>query len=129
MLGARYVFNAWEKVLFAKGTLPVLLRHHRYADAQIGRACIPIAGPDEARTVKAGITLVALRDEQRPEERIGAGFDAAVVLHSDPCAAIVRDDRIREEGAEIIPCAREEHRVVAEVHRLPCNSAICAGGS
>ena len=34
VLGARYVFNTWEKVLFAKGTLPVLLRHHRYADAQ-----------------------------------------------------------------------------------------------
>ncbi len=34
VLGARYVFSAWEKVLFAKGTLPVLLRHHRYADAQ-----------------------------------------------------------------------------------------------
>ena len=34
VLGARYVFNSWEKVLFAKGTLPVLLRHHRYADAQ-----------------------------------------------------------------------------------------------
>jgi 15-cis-phytoene desaturase len=34
VLNARYVFNAWEKLLFAKGTLPVLLRDHRYADAQ-----------------------------------------------------------------------------------------------
>lgn len=34
VLNARYVFNNWEKVLFAKGTLPVLLRHHQYADAQ-----------------------------------------------------------------------------------------------
>jgi uncharacterized protein with NAD-binding domain and iron-sulfur cluster len=34
VLGARYVFNAWEKVLFATGTLPVLLRDHAYADRQ-----------------------------------------------------------------------------------------------
>lgn len=34
VLNARYVFNHWEKVLFAKGTLPVLLRDHRYAAAQ-----------------------------------------------------------------------------------------------
>jgi 15-cis-phytoene desaturase len=34
VLGARYVFNRWEKLLFAKGTLPVLLRDHAYADAQ-----------------------------------------------------------------------------------------------
>jgi 15-cis-phytoene desaturase len=34
VLNARYVFNHWEKLLFAKGTLPVLLRDHRYADAQ-----------------------------------------------------------------------------------------------
>jgi len=34
VLNARYVFNHWEKVLFAKGTLPVLMRDHRYADAQ-----------------------------------------------------------------------------------------------
>ena len=34
VLGARYVFNHWEKILFATGTLPVLLRDHRYADAQ-----------------------------------------------------------------------------------------------
>jgi uncharacterized protein with NAD-binding domain and iron-sulfur cluster len=34
VLGARYVFNAWEKVLFATGTLPVLLRDHGYADRQ-----------------------------------------------------------------------------------------------
>jgi 15-cis-phytoene desaturase len=34
VLNARYVFNAREKLLFAKGTLPVLLRDHRYADAQ-----------------------------------------------------------------------------------------------
>jgi 15-cis-phytoene desaturase len=34
VLGARYVFNRWEKLLFATGTLPVLLRDHAYADAQ-----------------------------------------------------------------------------------------------
>jgi phytoene desaturase len=34
VLGARYVFNAWEKILFATGTLPVLLRDHAYADRQ-----------------------------------------------------------------------------------------------
>jgi 15-cis-phytoene desaturase len=34
VLNARYVFNHWEKLLFAKGTLPVLMRDHRYADAQ-----------------------------------------------------------------------------------------------
>ncbi|HEX3549051.1 MAG TPA: FAD-dependent oxidoreductase [Candidatus Elarobacter sp.] len=34
VLGARYVFNRWEKALFATGTLPVLLRNHAYADAQ-----------------------------------------------------------------------------------------------
>ena len=34
VLNARYVFNHWEKLLFAKGTLPVLLRDHGYADAQ-----------------------------------------------------------------------------------------------
>lgn len=34
VLNARYVFNHWEKLLFAKGTLPVLLRDHRYAEAQ-----------------------------------------------------------------------------------------------
>ena len=34
VLNARYVFNHWEKLLFATGTLPVLMRDHRYADAQ-----------------------------------------------------------------------------------------------
>jgi len=34
VLNARYVFNGWEKLLFAAGTLPVLLRDHRYAEAQ-----------------------------------------------------------------------------------------------
>ena len=34
VLNARYVFNTWEKVLFAKGTLPVLLRRHAYAARQ-----------------------------------------------------------------------------------------------
>src|SRR3984885_2084330 len=34
VLGARYVFNTWEKVLFATGTLPVLRGDHAYADAQ-----------------------------------------------------------------------------------------------
>jgi len=34
VLNAKYVFNHWEKVLFAKGTLPVLLSDHKYADAQ-----------------------------------------------------------------------------------------------
>lgn len=34
VLSARNVFNAREKLLFASGTLPVLLRDHRYAEAQ-----------------------------------------------------------------------------------------------
>ena len=34
VLNARYVFNHWEKVLFATGTLPVLLRDHAYAERQ-----------------------------------------------------------------------------------------------
>ncbi|MDB5042901.1 MAG: zeta-carotene desaturase [Candidatus Eremiobacteraeota bacterium] len=34
VLNARYVFNAWEKLLFATGTLPVLLRDHAYAEKQ-----------------------------------------------------------------------------------------------
>ena len=34
VLGARYIFNALEKVLFAKGTLPVILRDHSYAERQ-----------------------------------------------------------------------------------------------
>ena len=34
VLNAKYVFNNWEKVLFAKGTLPVLLRDHEYAEKQ-----------------------------------------------------------------------------------------------
>jgi 15-cis-phytoene desaturase len=34
VLRARHVFNHWEKLLFARGTLPVLLRAHRYAEAQ-----------------------------------------------------------------------------------------------
>jgi 15-cis-phytoene desaturase len=34
VLNARYVFNAWEKLLFATGTLPVLLRDHDYATRQ-----------------------------------------------------------------------------------------------
>ncbi len=34
VLGARHVFNHWEKALFARGTLPVLMRNHAYADAQ-----------------------------------------------------------------------------------------------
>jgi phytoene desaturase len=34
VLNARYVFNHWEKLLFAKGTLPVLLGDHAYASAQ-----------------------------------------------------------------------------------------------
>ena len=34
VLNARYVFNAWEKVLFAAGTLPVLVGDQQYADRQ-----------------------------------------------------------------------------------------------
>ena len=34
VLNARYVFNAWEKVLFATGTLPVLVGDQNYADRQ-----------------------------------------------------------------------------------------------
>ena len=34
VLNARYVFNTIEKLLFATGTFPVLLRDHRYADRQ-----------------------------------------------------------------------------------------------
>ena len=34
VLGARYIFNNLEKVLFASGTLPVLVRHHAYAAGQ-----------------------------------------------------------------------------------------------
>ena len=34
VLGARYIFNAFEKVLFATGTLPVLLQQHAYAERQ-----------------------------------------------------------------------------------------------
>jgi len=34
VLGAKYVFNTWEKLLFAAGTLPVLLRDHGYAARQ-----------------------------------------------------------------------------------------------
>lgn len=34
VLNARYVFNTWEKLLFAKGTLPILLGDHDYAERQ-----------------------------------------------------------------------------------------------
>jgi len=34
VLNARYVFNAWEKLLFALGTLPILLRDQAYAERQ-----------------------------------------------------------------------------------------------
>src|ERR1035437_3951731 len=34
VLNARYVFNHWENVQFAKGSLPVLLGDHAYASAQ-----------------------------------------------------------------------------------------------
>jgi 15-cis-phytoene desaturase len=34
VLNARYVFNAWEKLLFATGTLPILLGDHTYAERQ-----------------------------------------------------------------------------------------------
>jgi 15-cis-phytoene desaturase len=34
VLNARYVFNAWEKVLFALGTLPILTGDHAYAERQ-----------------------------------------------------------------------------------------------
>lgn len=34
VLSARYIFNAIEKVLFASGTLPVILRNHSYAERQ-----------------------------------------------------------------------------------------------
>ncbi|MDQ2857809.1 MAG: FAD-dependent oxidoreductase [Candidatus Eremiobacteraeota bacterium] len=34
VLGGKYVFNTFEKLLFAKGTLPVLLGDHRYAERQ-----------------------------------------------------------------------------------------------
>jgi uncharacterized protein with NAD-binding domain and iron-sulfur cluster len=34
VLNARYVFNAWEKVLFATGTLPILVGDQAYADRQ-----------------------------------------------------------------------------------------------
>src|SRR5581483_3872460 len=36
VLNARYVFSHWEKLLFAKGTLPVLLRDRHYVEAQDG---------------------------------------------------------------------------------------------
>ena len=34
VLNARYVFNAWEKLLFATGTLPILVGDQNYADRQ-----------------------------------------------------------------------------------------------
>ena len=34
VLNARYVFNAWEKLLFAAGTLPILTGDHAYAERQ-----------------------------------------------------------------------------------------------
>jgi 15-cis-phytoene desaturase len=34
VLSARYIFNTMEKLLFAKGTMPVLLRNHEYAERQ-----------------------------------------------------------------------------------------------
>ena len=34
VLNARYVFNAWEKVLFALGTAPILTGDHAYAERQ-----------------------------------------------------------------------------------------------
>ncbi len=34
VLNARYVFNSWEKVLFASGTLPILVGDQAYADRQ-----------------------------------------------------------------------------------------------
>jgi len=34
VLNARYVFNTWEKVLFATGTLPILIGDHAYAERQ-----------------------------------------------------------------------------------------------
>ena len=34
VLNARYVFNAWEKLLFATGTLPILVGDHAYAERQ-----------------------------------------------------------------------------------------------
>jgi 15-cis-phytoene desaturase len=34
VLNARYIFNAWEKVLFAGGTLPILIGDHAYAERQ-----------------------------------------------------------------------------------------------
>jgi uncharacterized protein with NAD-binding domain and iron-sulfur cluster len=34
VLGARRLFTPWEKLLFARGTLPVLLRDRRYVEAQ-----------------------------------------------------------------------------------------------
>jgi 15-cis-phytoene desaturase len=34
VLNARYIFNAWEKVLFAGGTLPILVGDHAYAERQ-----------------------------------------------------------------------------------------------
>jgi 15-cis-phytoene desaturase len=34
VLNARYVFNAWEKLLFATGTLPILVGDQRYAERQ-----------------------------------------------------------------------------------------------
>jgi 15-cis-phytoene desaturase len=34
VLNARYVFDAWEKVLFATGTLPILVGDHAYAERQ-----------------------------------------------------------------------------------------------
>jgi 15-cis-phytoene desaturase len=34
VLNARYIFNAWEKLLFATGTLPILLGDHGYAERQ-----------------------------------------------------------------------------------------------
>ncbi len=34
VLNAKYVFNTWEKALFATGTLPILLGDHAYAERQ-----------------------------------------------------------------------------------------------
>lgn len=34
VLNARYVFNGWEKLLFAAGTLPILMGDHEYAERQ-----------------------------------------------------------------------------------------------
>lgn len=124
VLGARYIFNSREKVLFARGTLPVLLRHHTYADRQdeLTYADWHRARGMTEHMLRTFFAPMALALNFTPVDKISAeamlrvmaffasskGASRAGFLDGPPSERLIAPiaDHVRARGAVIEPAAR-----------------------